>query len=59
MARLDRLVFHAGSAAGAGVFNTALESIQRLQVDAARCPTAELIERIQAVGFQWGQSDGN
>ncbi|MFN8177613.1 MAG: hypothetical protein U0167_06790 [bacterium] len=58
MAEVDRLVFHAVSAAGVKTLETARARAAEA-LGGSTLPTAELIERIEALGFTWGVSDGN
>jgi hypothetical protein len=58
LARLDRLVFHAGDAAGAGTFLRAKRALEEVEAESPRDP-AGWVERVEAMGFEWGVSDGN
>jgi hypothetical protein len=56
MAGVDRLVLHIGAPSG----RTNVERAQDLARDLATATSAaELIARIEALGFEWGVSDGN
>ena len=59
LAGLDRLVFHTGDAAERTPLATALGIAHGELDDGGVIPTAELIGRIAAMGFEWGASDGN
>ncbi len=57
-AGVDRLVFHASGEAGAAALDAALRTI-RESLAGAPMSGAELVRRIAAMGFEWGESDGN
>ncbi|TFH66750.1 MAG: hypothetical protein E4G90_01965 [Gemmatimonadales bacterium] len=59
MAGLDRLVMHAFDAAGTGALKEAMAVIGTGLSDQPVIGTGELVERIVALGFEWGVSDGN
>jgi hypothetical protein len=58
MAGVDRLVFHTCSAEGAAPFEHALGIVRDELASAGEMPADELIDRIDAMAFQWGASDG-
>jgi len=58
MASADRVVFHAVSDAGVRTLEVARRSAAET-LGGSTIPTAELIERIERLGFAWGVSDGN
>jgi hypothetical protein len=60
LARIDRLIFHTGDAAGTQDFLEARQICDRdLMFDGSTVKLPVLIENIQAMEFQWGISDGN
>ena len=58
MAGIDRLVFHTGDASGTTAFQAAQQVIAR-DLNGPRGDIAPMIDRIAAMGFEWGMSDGN
>jgi Poly (ADP-ribose) glycohydrolase (PARG), Macro domain fold len=60
LARLGRLVFHTGDAAGSGAF---LQASRTLQQDSESTTqprkVSDLIVQTESMGLQWGVSDGN
>ena len=59
LARLDRLVFHTGDASGSLTFHQASQILQDLESGNQSRKVSDLIDQIEAMGFQWGVSDGN
>lgn len=59
MAGLDRLIFHAFDSVGTRAVNTARAVIERDLASRSAVDTRVLIDRIAAMGFEWGVSDGN
>ena len=60
MAKLDRLVFHTGDAAGSATFNNALTVAERdLGLGTSPTPLAVVIDKLDAMAFRWGVGDGN
>lgn len=57
MAELDRLVFHTGGADGTRAYLRANDAMQEVVASGTR-PRA-LPELVEAMGFAWGESDGN
>ncbi len=57
-AGVDRLVFHAPGKSGAAALDSALRTI-RENFAGAPMSDADLVRRIAAMGFEWGESDGN
>jgi hypothetical protein len=60
LARLDRLVFHTGDAAGSRAYFRASQTWQQI-VGAGSQPrtVSDIVLEIESMGFQWGVSDGN
>lgn len=58
MAGVDRLVFHTHTAAGTVAFNAAIDRI-RDTFPEPQIECTALVDRIAALGFKWGMSDGN
>ena len=54
----DRLVFHSVNAAGAAPYRQALELLET-ELGAPSIGTDELVQKVAALGLQWGVSDGN
>ena len=60
LARLDRLVFHTGDAAGSQAFRQASRALQQdLESGPQRRPVSDLVVQIESMGFRWGVGDGN
>jgi hypothetical protein len=59
MAGLDRLVFHAFDSMGVQAVNTARAVIVKDLAGVSVDQTRVLIDRIAALEFEWGVSDGN
>lgn len=59
MAGLHRLVLHIGEPSGRESVVQATEILQDTLAAGGSMDTAELVSRITAIGFEWGQSDGN
>jgi hypothetical protein len=60
LAGLDRLVFHAGDANGVKLFQDSLQMLhEKLGLGESVMATSQLIDRLDAMGFRWGTSDGN
>jgi hypothetical protein len=57
-AGVDRLVFHSPGESGAAALDAALR-LTRGNLAGAPSSAAELVGRIAAMGFAWGESDGN
>lgn len=57
-AGVDQLVFHASGQAGAAALDAALRTI-RERLAGGPMSGSELVRRIAAMGFEWGESDGN
>lgn len=60
LAQVNRLVFHTGNANGADKLITAQKLLEQdlAPVD-SQVKISDLITKIEAMGFQWGVSDGN
>jgi hypothetical protein len=59
MAGLDRLVFHTGAPGGRVPLDRAVKLLREEIAIGGTADTRELIERIEAMAFEWGVSDGN
>jgi Poly (ADP-ribose) glycohydrolase (PARG) len=59
MAGLDRLAFHTGAPGGRGPLDEALRLVGKEAAAGTSSTTADLIVRMEAMGFEWGVSDGN
>ena len=59
MAGLDRLPFHTGPPGGDRQLARARQLIDDELGGTQRMSTEELIGRVEAIGFEWGASDGN
>jgi hypothetical protein len=59
MAGIERLVFHTFNAAGTQALASAQDLIRNQCAAGYSASTQVLIERIAALGLQWGVSDGN
>jgi hypothetical protein len=60
LARVNRLIFHTGSALGSQELATAQQIFERdLAADHSPVQVSVLIEKIDAMNFEWGISDGN
>lgn len=58
MAGIERLVFHTFDAAGSIAFDSALGRIEKTLAESS-IESGALVDRITAMGFEWGVSDGN
>jgi hypothetical protein len=58
MAGVDRLAFHTVSEAGAAPFEEALRIVRDELAPAGQIAAAEIVDRIDAMAFDWGTSDG-
>lgn len=58
LAQVDCLVFHTGDAAGAPAFHDACRTFQDLETAGQPGRLADVLARIEALGLQWGVSDG-
>ena len=60
LAGLDRLVFHTGDASGSATLSNALAVVERdIGLGTAPGPLATVIDKLDAMAFQWGVGDGN
>ncbi|MFI5460029.1 MAG: hypothetical protein ACHRXM_31810 [Isosphaerales bacterium] len=59
MAGLERVVFHTGAASGVAAINDAKRLFEADLITGSPMTVDELIELIDAIGFEWGVSDGN
>jgi hypothetical protein len=60
LARVDRLVFHTGDATGSLAFHQANQILlQDLEAGGQPRKVSDLVVQMEAMGFQWGASDGN
>jgi len=59
MAGLERVVFHTGAASGVAAINDAKRVFEADLITGSPMSADELIELIDAIGFEWGVSDGN
>ena len=59
MAGLERVVLHTGDASGVAAINDATRVFQSDLITGSPMDAHELIERVDAIGFEWGVSDGN
>jgi hypothetical protein len=60
LAHIDRLIFHTGDAAGTQDFLEARQICDRdLIGNNSNAELSVLLDKIQAMEFQWGVSDGN
>ncbi len=59
MAGLERVVFHTGDASGVAAINDVKRLFAADLTAGSPAAVHELIERIGAIGFEWGVSDGN
>jgi hypothetical protein len=60
LARVDQLVFHTGDRAGTEAFQRASNLFASLLQAAGQPPTTlKLLEQIEDLGLEWGESDGN
>ncbi len=57
-AGVDRLVFHAPGDPGAAALDSALRTIRK-DLGGPPISSADLVRRAAAMGFEWGESDGN
>jgi hypothetical protein len=58
MAGVERLVFHTVDADGSDAFDAALGWIEEMLSESS-IETRNLMDRVAAEGFEWGESDGN
>jgi hypothetical protein len=58
MAGVERLVFHTFDAAGNTAFDAALHRLNEA-LNGSSIETGTVVDRIAAMGFEWGLSDGN
>jgi len=58
MAGVDRLVFHTVSKEGNGSFDEAMRILREELAAEGEVGSQQLLDRIEAMGFQWGMSDG-
>ncbi len=60
MAGVEQIVLHTGDPAGSASIRDARRLLEtELVVESPATPVSELIRRIEALGFEWGMSDGN
>ena len=59
MAGLDGLVLHVGDPAGRGAVEQATVLLRDRLAEAGETDTEGLISRIESLGLEWGQGDGN
>jgi hypothetical protein len=60
LARLDRLVFHTGDTSGSLPYRQASRILQQVvESGAPSHRVADIVTRVESMGFQWGVSDGN
>ncbi|MBJ6799759.1 poly(ADP-ribose) glycohydrolase [Geomonas propionica] len=59
MAGIDLLVFHAGDLDGCRDVEEAVGIMDSTLGNTGKIPVGELVDRIEALGFRWGVSDGN
>jgi hypothetical protein len=60
LSRLDRLVFHTGDTSGSLPYRQASRILQQVVESAAPSHrVADIVTRVESMGFQWGVSDGN
>ena len=59
MAGIDRLVLHIGDSSGRAPVDQAGTLLRDVLAEPDTMSTNELIGRIESLGLQWGQSDGN
>lgn len=60
MSGVDRLVFHTGNAAGTRPYQEAHDLLRAVLGDGRRAvPLRMVILELEALGFEWGESDGN
>ncbi len=56
---VDRLVFHTGHESGSDAFDRAKRALEHDLIPVGRKPgVSSLLREIEAIGFQWGTSDG-
>ncbi|MFB2922453.1 hypothetical protein [Aerosakkonema funiforme] len=59
-AQINRLVFHTGDTTGSQAFATARKILDRdLAIGDSSIQVSDLLNKIHAIKFQWGVSDGN
>lgn len=58
MAGVERLVFHTFDAAGSAAFDSAVSCIEKALAESS-IEARDLADRIAAMGFEWGVSDGS
>jgi hypothetical protein len=56
---VERLVLHTLDEAGSGAVTTARRLVGEQIARGETIETRELIRRLTALGFEWGESDGN
>ncbi|MBN1192179.1 MAG: hypothetical protein JXA36_00590 [Coriobacteriia bacterium] len=59
MAGVDRFVFHTVNAEGAPPFDEALRIVREELAPAGQMTAGELLDRVSAMGFMWGMSNGS
>ncbi len=59
LARLSRLVFHTGDAAGTQAYLQASRIMQAVESSARSQTLSGIVAQIEAIGWHWGVSDGN
>ena len=59
MAGLERVVFHTGDPSGKIAIDDAKRLFETKLLIRSPIATSELIELVDAIGFEWGVSDGN
>jgi hypothetical protein len=59
VAGVARLAFHAGDEAGCRSVSEAQARVGEIFSAASEVSTAEVLERVDRMGFAWGMSDGN
>jgi Poly (ADP-ribose) glycohydrolase (PARG) len=59
MAGVSQIVFHTGDPTGAAAIGDARRFIAEKLFDGSPLAVGELLERIEAAGYEWGVSDGN
>lgn len=59
LSQIDRLVFHIGDTTGIQAFINAQEIFEQLVSNTSSVEIYDVLEKIYAMKFQWGVSDGN
>ncbi len=59
LSQIDKLVFHLGDTTGIAAFTNAQQIFQELLSNSNQIEIDDLIEKIYAMEFEWGVSDGN